>query len=307
MKKKLIKSFFFFLFLFAFFHDGNLLSQAGDIVPLPESAFRSLWQFQFTYESSGARNVLGYKNVNLPSSANSDGEIRLRSDEVFNCDGIASSNNITGCAYSSQDLQTFKVYFPPSSKSQEVGFSKSQGSSSSAIVLMRFNEPPQGTYDQQAIIDGAGVYGRSGEGTFTKTTGKDHVLLIGTTGLYTFFRDGTPDNFSGGWLYVRIIPSATLYTLYYGGYADYTQYKSWYDAMTATNSWLSNGDPGAMNPISSLVGDLNQDRKVDIFDYNIFLPEFGKNQAGNLADLDKNGKVDIFDYNLFLSNFGKTG
>ncbi len=51
-------------------------------------------------------------------------------------------------------------------------------------------------------------------------------------------------------------------------------------------------------------GDIDNNGKVDIFDYNLLLTDFGKNGA-LAADIDKNGKVDIFDYNLLLTNFMK--
>jgi hypothetical protein len=52
-------------------------------------------------------------------------------------------------------------------------------------------------------------------------------------------------------------------------------------------------------------GDIDGNGKVDIFDYNILLTDFGKSGSNLSSDLDKNGKVDIFDYNILLSNFGK--
>ena len=54
-------------------------------------------------------------------------------------------------------------------------------------------------------------------------------------------------------------------------------------------------------------GDLNGDGKVDIFDYNLLVADFGKTGAAGFspADIDKNGKVDIFDYNQLIANFGK--
>jgi hypothetical protein len=52
-------------------------------------------------------------------------------------------------------------------------------------------------------------------------------------------------------------------------------------------------------------GDLNSDGKVDIFDYNILVGNFGKTGTGIAGDIDVNGKVDIFDYNLLVGNFGK--
>lgn len=58
-------------------------------------------------------------------------------------------------------------------------------------------------------------------------------------------------------------------------------------------------------PNSSKEGDLDGNDSVDIFDYTIFLTDFGKTQAGLPADIDKNGIVDIFDYTFLLTNFGK--
>jgi hypothetical protein len=50
--------------------------------------------------------------------------------------------------------------------------------------------------------------------------------------------------------------------------------------------------------------DLNADGRIDIFDYNILVSNFGKTGSFE-ADIDKNGTVDIFDYNTFVGNFGK--
>ncbi len=54
-------------------------------------------------------------------------------------------------------------------------------------------------------------------------------------------------------------------------------------------------------------GDLNSDGKVDIFDYNILIGDFGKTGSNGFipSDIDSNGKVDIFDFNILLGNFGK--
>lgn len=53
--------------------------------------------------------------------------------------------------------------------------------------------------------------------------------------------------------------------------------------------------------------DLNADGKVDIFDYNLLVSDFGKTGSPGWlkADIDKNGKVNIFDYNILVENFGK--
>lgn len=57
---------------------------------------------------------------------------------------------------------------------------------------------------------------------------------------------------------------------------------------------------------AKIPGDLNLDGKVDIYDYNIFLTNFGNTTCGNVADIDGNCKVDIFDYNTLITNFGRT-
>lgn len=56
-----------------------------------------------------------------------------------------------------------------------------------------------------------------------------------------------------------------------------------------------------------VVGDLNQDGKVNILDYNLLLFDFGKNGTPNWlpADLNSDGKVNIFDYNLMVRNYGR--
>ena len=64
------------------------------------------------------------------------------------------------------------------------------------------------------------------------------------------------------------------------------------------------GSPVVSPAAIEIPGDVDGNGKVDIFDYNALLSDFGKTQTGLLSDLDKNGKVDIFDYNILLSNFG---
>lgn len=56
---------------------------------------------------------------------------------------------------------------------------------------------------------------------------------------------------------------------------------------------------------SAKPGDIDSNGKVDIFDFNTLLTNFGQTGSNNPADLDKNGKVDIFDFNILLTNFGK--
>jgi hypothetical protein len=60
------------------------------------------------------------------------------------------------------------------------------------------------------------------------------------------------------------------------------------------------------NSSVSIPGDLNSDGVVNIFDYNIFLQNFGNQTCGNVADLNDDCSVNIFDYNILLENFGRT-
>jgi hypothetical protein len=50
-------------------------------------------------------------------------------------------------------------------------------------------------------------------------------------------------------------------------------------------------------------GDFNKDGKVDIFDYNLLIANFGKTNA--LYNLTGSNLIDIFDYNIFVSVWGK--
>jgi hypothetical protein len=53
------------------------------------------------------------------------------------------------------------------------------------------------------------------------------------------------------------------------------------------------------------LGNLNCNEKVDIFDYNRMLHDFGTTGTNLPADLNDNGKVDLQDFNKLLFNFNK--
>ena len=56
-----------------------------------------------------------------------------------------------------------------------------------------------------------------------------------------------------------------------------------------------------------LPGDIDGNKRVDIFDYNLLLTDFGATSGTALrSDIDLSGRVDIFDYNLLLTNFGRS-
>lgn len=58
---------------------------------------------------------------------------------------------------------------------------------------------------------------------------------------------------------------------------------------------------------SELPGDVDGNKVVDIFDYNILLSNFGKTGTAGFipSDITKDGIIDIFDYNKIIENFGK--
>lgn len=59
--------------------------------------------------------------------------------------------------------------------------------------------------------------------------------------------------------------------------------------------------PSPSSSPQPLVGDINNDGKVDRTDFAIFLTAFGSNNSS--ADLNSDNRVDIFDYNLLNQNF----
>ena len=55
-------------------------------------------------------------------------------------------------------------------------------------------------------------------------------------------------------------------------------------------------------PVPSVIpGDINNDGKVNIFDFNLLVGDF---QSQNLrSDLNKDGKVDLFDFNILVGDW----
>lgn len=58
-----------------------------------------------------------------------------------------------------------------------------------------------------------------------------------------------------------------------------------------------------------IAGDIMNNNRIDIFDYNVIVQDFGSRMPaeGSPADLDFDGDVDIYDYNLIVQNFAKVG
>jgi hypothetical protein len=71
-------------------------------------------------------------------------------------------------------------------------------------------------------------------------------------------------------------------------------------------SWhFTTPSPSPIPTTTFLPGDLDKNGKVDIFDYNTLVGNFGKTGSNLIGDINNDGKVDIFDYNQLVGNFGK--
>ncbi len=54
------------------------------------------------------------------------------------------------------------------------------------------------------------------------------------------------------------------------------------------------------------VADILVNRRVDIFDFNQLVTEFGAKGAGIVSDINKDEIVNIFDFNILVQNFGRS-
>ena len=77
------------------------------------------------------------------------------------------------------------------------------------------------------------------------------------------------------------------------------------EASSCQSACHSSSSSPTPSPPAPKPGDLNSDNKVDIFDYNVLVGDFGKIGSNLVSDIDKNNKVDIFDYNILVGEFGK--
>ena len=76
-------------------------------------------------------------------------------------------------------------------------------------------------------------------------------------------------------------------------------------AASAQPSVIPTPTPSPAASPSGKPGDIDGNNRVDIFDYNTLLTNFGRNGTNLPGDFDRNGRVDIFDLNTLLSNFGQ--
>lgn len=118
---------------------------------------------------------------------------------------------------------------------------------------------------------------------------------------------------------VPYVTGTSQWTKYTGTFttpANYTggRLDAQYKLLAGDTAWFDNVElcegscvvPNSPVPTGTVkVGDVDGNGKVDIFDYNELLTNFGKSGANIRGDINNNGKVDIFDFNDLLTNFGK--
>lgn len=147
--------------------------------------------------------------------------------------------------------------------------------------------------------------------TLNQLTASDQIISENNEGKLTIINQGlypaVPLD-EAGWLYANVTggKSSSVYNTTFLIRVDAKIYNDWYDSINWARD-VEDVKTYTAPILPFLPGDLNQDGTVNLFDYNLFLLEFGKTSTNNIADLNQDGKVDIFDYNIFLGNFGKSG
>ena len=99
-----------------------------------------------------------------------------------------------------------------------------------------------------------------------------------------------------------------IWTKHFTSFATYTQVATATSPSTGSSPSSSSPSPGGngmpYSPTIKKKGDANSDNKVDIFDFNTLMINWGKT-GSNLNDFNSDNKVDIFDFNLLMVNWGK--
>ncbi len=178
------------------------------------------------------------------------------------------------------------------STDDSTGRAMNYGSSNQSTVAIYRTNSLQGAHTNTALMDPSQNFHTSADQWLTNPLGKDFTLRTNSplidAGIVV---PNIAECFSGAAPDLGALESGTA--------------NCSTEETAPTPSFTPTSTPVSPTPTSTpKSGDVNGDGKVDIFDYNILLTNFGKSGSNLQGDLDKNGKVDIFDYNLLLSNFG---
>lgn len=102
------------------------------------------------------------------------------------------------------------------------------------------------------------------------------------------------------------VATLTITPLTYGSSTIEFGFNTLVAAASSDNSVLI--PPDVINITTYNVADTNRDGSVNIYDYNLFVSQYGLEQSpvAGPADFNRDGKVNIFDYNIFVENYGFT-
>ena len=141
------------------------------------------------------------------------------------------------------------------------------------------------TYAGQVVVNEAGVYG------YNNPT-KQKLLVSEGDGEITFkFQRSGEDETAGN--------SAITYPAFASGETenkplDFTL------PTPAPSGGSGGGGGGGITQPNVIIGDANNDGKVDIFDFNRLMIQWGNTGTNNTADFNNDGVVDIFDFNRLM-------
>lgn len=79
-------------------------------------------------------------------------------------------------------------------------------------------------------------------------------------------------------------------------------YNSWDQSSNVVSDSINLISSSAQTPLTPEAqrADANKDNKIDIFDFDILMVNWGKAVSGSIADFSGDGIVDLFDFNLLM-------
>lgn len=127
----------------------------------------------------------------------------------------------------------------------------------------------------------------------------------------TDYAMNTDDN-KGGFILVNVSGSTATASFYKGGSSTVqhtvVMAKSGVTPNpTTTGSSTPTRTPTPTGAAATLLGDVDDNGVVDIYDYNLVVTDFNTTGSPGFvaADIDRNGIIDIYDYNTVVTDFGK--
>ena len=112
---------------------------------------------------------------------------------------------------------------------------------------------------------------------------------------------GVPTD-SGGKSGIGMVGKITITPLALGEHTVFFGPNTLVSAISSGSNVLKTADSFIVTVFN--LGDINKDKKVNIFDYSLFVKDYGLIGYSS-ADLNQDGKVNIFDYSLFVKDYGK--